>query len=130
MLGEPPADLDVRLVAPDHEALVQEPVDLLVDRCDDWREAVPDVLAGNPAGKVEVDTAVGSLDLRSLRPHDHEPRRRDAACDVPLPLLEEIDRPALPSVRAMPDSPVARVRGARRASERPHANSVVSHTQY
>ena len=31
-LVEEPADLDVRLVDPDHEALVQVAVDLLVDR--------------------------------------------------------------------------------------------------
>ena len=36
---EPPADLDVRLVHPDHEALVQVAVDLLVDRGDRRAEA-------------------------------------------------------------------------------------------
>ena len=53
-LGEPAADLDVRLVDPDHEALVQVAVDLLVDRGDDRREAVTGVLAAEAAGEVEV----------------------------------------------------------------------------
>ena len=41
-------------------------VDLLVDRGDDRREAVAGVLAGDPAGEVEVDGAVDGLDLRTL----------------------------------------------------------------
>ena len=78
MLGEPPADLDVGLVGPDHEALMQETVDLLVDRSDDGREPVARVLAGDPAREIEIDGAVGGLDLRALGAHDHESRRRDA----------------------------------------------------
>ena len=66
VLGQPPADLDVRLVGADHEALVQEAVDLLVDRRDDRCEAVARVLAGDPAREVEVDGPVGGLDLRTF----------------------------------------------------------------
>ena len=90
VVGEPPADLDVGLVGADHEALVQETVDLLVDRGDDGREPVTRVLAGDPAGEVEVDGAVGGLDLRALGAHDHESRRRDAARDEALPRFEDV----------------------------------------
>ena len=90
MLGEPPADLHVRLVGADHEALVEEAVDLLVDRGDDGREPVTGVLAGDPAGEVEVDRAVGGLDLRALGAHDDEPRRRDAARDETLACFEDV----------------------------------------
>ena len=48
-----PADVDVRLVHADHEALVQVLVGLLVDRVDDGREAVARVLAADPAGEVD-----------------------------------------------------------------------------
>ena len=44
-LGEPPADVDVRLVHADHEALVQVAVDLLVDGRDGGGQAVAGVLA-------------------------------------------------------------------------------------
>ena len=90
MLGQPAADLDVGLVGADHEALVQEAVDLLVDRGHDRREAVARVLAGDPAGEVEVEGAVGRLDLRSLGPRHHETRRRDAARDEALPRFEDV----------------------------------------
>ena len=42
---QPPGDLDVRLVHPDHEALVQVVIDLLVHRADDGLRVVPEVLA-------------------------------------------------------------------------------------
>ena len=90
VLGEPAADLDVGLVGADHEALVQEAVDLLVDRGHDGREAVARVLAGDPAGEVEVEGAVGRLDLRALGPRHHETRRRDAARDEALPGFEDV----------------------------------------
>ena len=90
MVGEPPADLDVGLVGADHEALVQETVDLLVDRGDDGREPVTRVLAGDPAREVEVDGAVGGLDLCALGAHDHESRRRDAARDEALARFEDV----------------------------------------
>ena len=88
--GEPPADGDVRLVGADHEALVQEAIDLLVDRGDHWPEAVPGVLTGDPAGEVEIDGSVGRLDARALRPRDHERRRRDASRDVAAARLEDV----------------------------------------
>ena len=65
-LGEPAADLDVRLVDPDHEALVQVAVDLLVDGRDDGAEAVARVLAADPAGEVEVAAAVDVADPAPL----------------------------------------------------------------
>ena len=101
VLGEPSAHLDVGLVGADHEALVEELVDLLVDRRDDRREPVPRVLAGDPAREVEVDGAVGRLDLCALGAHDHEPGSRDASRDVALPRLEDVvDRRALPERHA------------------------------
>src|SRR5436190_16932550 len=84
-LVQPPADLDVRLVEPDHEALVQIAVCLVVDRLDDRLGAVAQVLARDPSGEVEVLPAVGVPDRRALGPLDHYIRRRDAAGDVPLP---------------------------------------------
>src|SRR5581483_9775164 len=75
---------DVRLVHADHEALVQVPVDLLVDGPDDRRVPVPEVLAGDPAGEVEVLVAVGVPELRAPRAGDDEIGRRDTARDVPL----------------------------------------------
>jgi hypothetical protein len=90
VLCETTAQLDIRLVRADHEALVEEGVDLLVDRGDDGAEAVARVLAGDPAGEVEVDRAVDCLDLRSLGATDDEPRRRDSAGDVPPPGFEQV----------------------------------------
>ena len=90
VLGEPPADLDVRLVGADHEALVQEAVDLLVDRGDDRREAVARVLAGDPAREVQIDGAVRRLDLRPLGACDHEARGRNAARDEALACFEDV----------------------------------------
>ena len=65
-LVEPPAELDVRLVRPDHEALVEIAVGLLVDRADDRRGAVAEVLARDPAGEVEVLAAVDVPDACSF----------------------------------------------------------------
>ena len=96
VLGEPATDLDVRLVGADHEALVQEAVDLLVDRGDDRRVAVAGVLAGDPAGEVEVERAVGGLHLRSDRAGDDELRCRDPARDVAGARLEDVVDRVLP----------------------------------
>src|SRR5204862_4536428 len=82
---QPPADLDVRLVEPDHEALVQVSIGLAMDRLDDRLGAVAQVLAGDPSGEVEVLPAVGVPDRRALRPCDYYVCRRDAARDVSLP---------------------------------------------
>jgi hypothetical protein len=81
------ANLDVGLVDPDHEALVKEAVDLFVDRR--RGETVTGVLAAEAAGEVDVLTAVDVPDPRSLGARDHERRRRDAACDIPLALLPD-----------------------------------------
>ena len=83
-LGQAAAHLDVGLVHPDHEALVQVAVDLGVNRVDDRRERVPEVRAAEAAGEVDVLASVGVPDPRSLRAADDERRRRDATRDVPL----------------------------------------------
>ena len=61
-LGQPAADLDVGLVHPDHEALVEEAVGLLVDRADDVLGAVAEVLAGDAAAEVDELPPVGVPD--------------------------------------------------------------------
>jgi hypothetical protein len=88
-LVEAPAELDVRLVRPDHEALVEIAVDLLVDGRHHRRRAVPEVLAGDPAGEVEELAAVDVPDARPFGPFDDEGRRRDAARDIPLACGEQ-----------------------------------------
>jgi hypothetical protein len=96
VLGEPAADLDVGLVGADHEALVQEAVDLLVDRHHHRREPVARVLAGDPAGEIEVERPVGRLDVRAFGARDDEAGRRDAARDEALARFEDVvDRRAL-----------------------------------
>ena len=52
-LGQPAADLDVRLVGADDGALVQVAVGLLLDRLDDGRVAMAEVLAADPAREVD-----------------------------------------------------------------------------
>ncbi len=83
-LGEPAADLDVRLVHPDHEALVQVAVDLLMDRGDRRRQPMAGVLATEPAGEVDVLATVDVPDPRALGPVDDERRCRDPARHVSL----------------------------------------------
>ena len=83
-LGEPAADLDVRLVHPDHEALVQVAVDLLVHRGDRGREAVARVLTAQAAGEVDVRLAVDVNDPGAFRALHHDRRRGDSAGDVLL----------------------------------------------
>ena len=90
---EPARDLDVRLVDPDHEALVQELVGLLVDRAHDAGRAVAEVLAGDAASEVEVLAPVDVPDLRAPRFRDDEIGRGDAARDISLPRLEHPLRP-------------------------------------
>ena len=88
-LAEPPADLDVRLVEADHHALVQVAVDLLVDRGDHRRRAVPEVLAADAAGEVDVGAPVDVLELRALGARDDERRRRHAARDPAAALVRD-----------------------------------------
>ena len=96
-LGEQAARLDVRLVARDHEALMEVAVDLLVDRGDDSLGTVAGVLAGDPAGEVEVGPPVGVDEACALRALDHEPRRRHASSHVPPPRLDQpLGRARLP----------------------------------
>ena len=83
-LGEPPADLHVGLVRPDHEALMEIAVDLLVNRLPDRRVPVPEVEAADAAGEVEVLAAVRIPDERALGAGDDERRGRDAPGDVLL----------------------------------------------
>src|SRR5436305_8840970 len=61
---EPAADLHVRLVEADHEALVQIAVDLLVDGLDYRLGVVAEVLASDAAREIEVLTSVGVPDRR------------------------------------------------------------------
>ena len=89
-LVEPPAEVDVRLVRPDHEALVEVAVDLLVDRGHDGRRAVAEVLARDPAGEVEELAPVGVPDPRPVGARDDERGRRNAAGDVALAGCEEL----------------------------------------
>jgi hypothetical protein len=86
-LVEELAHHDVRLVHPDHEALVQVAVDLLVQRrrC----EPVAGVLAAEPTGEVDVFAAVDVPDARALGARDDERRGGDATGDVPLPLGDD-----------------------------------------
>ena len=65
-LGEQAAHLDVGLVHPDHEALVQVAVELLVDRLHRGREPVAGVLAAEAAGEVDVRAPVCVLDPRAF----------------------------------------------------------------
>ena len=76
----------------DHEALVEEAVDLLVDRPDDGRVAVAEVLAGDAAGEVDVLAALGVPDPGAPGARDDEIGGRDAARDVPLPPLAHLVR--------------------------------------
>ena len=83
-------DCDVRLVHPDHEALMEVAVDLLVHGTDDGRVAVAEVLAGDAAGEVDVLAAVGVPDPRTPGARDDEIGRRDAARNEPLAALEDV----------------------------------------
>ena len=76
---QPAGDLDVGLVHPDHEALVQVAIDLLVHRADDGFRVVPEVLAGDAAGEVEQLVAVGVPERRALGAGDDEIGGRHAA---------------------------------------------------
>src|SRR5205823_5691250 len=87
------AHLDVRLVHPDHEALVQISVDLLVDGR--GRESVTRVLTAEPAGEVDVLAAVDVPHARALGTGDDERRRRDPARDVTLTLGDDAFRRCL-----------------------------------
>ena len=60
-LGEAPADLDVRLVDADHEALVEVAVGLLLDRLDDRGVPVTGVLAADPPAKSMNERPSGSV---------------------------------------------------------------------
>ena len=73
-LGEAAADLDVRLVHPDHEALVQVLVDLRVDRLDDGGQRVAEVGAAEAAGEVDVLAPFGVPDAGALGARDDERR--------------------------------------------------------
>ena len=86
------ADRHVRLVGADHEALVEEAVDLLVDCPDDGRVAVTEVLAGDAAGEVDVLAPLGVPDSGAPGARDDEIGRRDAARDVPLSSLAHLVR--------------------------------------
>jgi hypothetical protein len=82
--GEPPADLDVRLVDPDHEALVEVRVDLFVHGRDGGRQPVARVLAAEPAGEIDVRLAVHVFDPGVFRARDDDRRGLDPARHVLL----------------------------------------------
>src|SRR5262249_4721581 len=82
-LVQPPTDLDVRLVETDHEALVEVTLGLIVDRVHDRLGAVPEVLARDPSGEVEIRPAVRVPDRRAFRPVYHHVVPRESAGDVP-----------------------------------------------
>src|SRR5712691_280324 len=81
-LVEQLAHLDVRLVHPDHEALMQITVDLLADRR--RREAVAGVLAAEAAREVDVLAAVDVPDACAFGTSDDERGRGHAAGDIAL----------------------------------------------
>ena len=91
-LGEPLADLHVRLVRADHEALVEIAVGLLVDRCDHRFEAMARVLTCDSAREVDVAAPVDVPHARAFRAVDDDRRRRDPARDVPVALGEHTFR--------------------------------------
>ena len=76
---EPPAHLHVRFVDPDHEALMEVHVDLLVHGRDGCGEAMARVLTPEPAGEVDVRLAVDVLDAGAFRACDDDRRGRDPA---------------------------------------------------
>ena len=80
-LGELPAHLDVGLVHPDHEALVEVAVDLLVDGRDRGREAVTRVLAADAPCEVDELAPVDVPHPCALGAVDDERRGRDPARD-------------------------------------------------
>ena len=82
-LRQPATDIDVRLVRPDHEALVEIAVGLLVHRGDDRGEAVTGVLAGDAAREVEEHAAVDVRHSCAGGALDDEPGGRDPARDIP-----------------------------------------------
>src|SRR4029078_4360002 len=84
------APLYVRLVHADHEALVQVPVDLFVESS--GGEAVPGVLAAEPAREVDVLPSVDVPEPGSLRARDDQRRRRPATGDVALALSDNTIR--------------------------------------
>ena len=89
-LGEPAADLDVRLVDADHEALVEVLVGLRLDRLDDGREAVAGVLAADAAGEVDEAAAVDVGDAGAVGVRDDELRGGDAGAHVAGALGEDL----------------------------------------
>ena len=88
-LGQAPADLDVRLVRADHEALVEIAIGLLLDRVDDRRLAMARVLAADPAGEVDERPAVRIRDPRPFGVRDDELRRRHPGRDVACAIRED-----------------------------------------
>jgi hypothetical protein len=78
-LCEPSARLDVRFVDPDHEALMEIRVDLLVHGRDRRGLGRARVLAAEPACEIDVRLAVDVLDPGAARARDDDRRGRDPA---------------------------------------------------
>src|SRR4029079_14805746 len=83
-LCEAAADLHVRLVHSDHEALVEVAVGLFVDRRYHRGQPMAGVLAAEPPGEVDVGVAVDVLDARALGTGDDERRSGHARSNVSL----------------------------------------------
>ena len=83
-LRQAAADVDVRLVHADHEALVQVLVDLGVDRLAHRRQRVAEVGAAEAAGEIDVLAPFRVPDAGALGAGDDERGRGDTAGDVAL----------------------------------------------
>ena len=133
-LGQPPADLDVGLVHADHEALVQVAVDLRVDRLDDVRRAVPEVLAADAAGEVDVGAPVVGLDPGAGGAGDDERRGRHGGGDVAVARLADAGGVAVVMpLKAGPRAPAGNCAGGesarglrQRTAATPHQSAMKS----
>ncbi len=81
-LPEPPANLDVRLIGADDDALVQVALGLLLDGLDDRWVPVAQVLTANSSCEVDERATVDVGDSRSLCLRDDEAWGRDSWRDV------------------------------------------------
>ena len=88
-LAEAPADLDVRLVHADREALVQVPLGLFADRGDDGLGGMTAIHAADTAHEVDVLASLDIDDRGTVRALDEEPARGHPCSDVALARLAQ-----------------------------------------
>jgi hypothetical protein len=81
-LADAPADLDVRLVHGDREALVHVALGLLLHGAHHGLGRVPAVERADPAHEIDVLAPVDVRQARAVRALDEDRRRRHASCDV------------------------------------------------